>query len=193
METSRLPFDPGLLVSFLAVHDAGRISAAAKVLHLSQPAVTAQIRRLEDALGVPLFTRSVRGVTPTEAGHRLVDHARAIERLIADAVTQIAGEPALGGELVVASSTTIAAHVLPPLLAEFRRVHRDVALRVQVGNTEDVLDSVRRGRAPARAVRRRRDRADRRPRPNGRLRAPDARRTRSARPPDPVARGRLRD
>ncbi|MEO7729498.1 MAG: LysR family transcriptional regulator [Kofleriaceae bacterium] len=145
---NRLALDPTLLVSFLAVHDAGRISAAAKRLHLSQPAVTAQIRRLEDALGVPLFTRSVRGVTPTDAGHRLVDHARAIQRLLADAVAQVSGAPALGGELGIGSSTTIAAHVLPPLLAEFRRAHAGVALRVQVGNTDDVLDSVRRGRVP---------------------------------------------
>ena len=66
------PFDPTLLTTFLATLDAGRISAAAKAIHLSQPAVTAQLRKLEDALGTALFIRSVHGVTPTEAG---LEHA----------------------------------------------------------------------------------------------------------------------
>jgi DNA-binding transcriptional LysR family regulator len=53
-----------------------------------------------------------------------------------------------GGELLVGASTTIAAHVLPSLLAGFRATHRDVTLRVRVGNTEQVVDDVRSGRAP---------------------------------------------
>ncbi|HEY5961095.1 MAG TPA: LysR family transcriptional regulator, partial [Polyangiaceae bacterium] len=73
-----LPFDPGLLSTFLAVLEAGRISAAAKALHLSQPAVTAQVKKLEETLGAALFVRSVHGVVPTNAGLRLVTHARSI-------------------------------------------------------------------------------------------------------------------
>ena len=63
-----MPFDPALLPTFLAVVDTGRISAAARVLALSQPAVTAQIRRLEDAVGAPLFVRSVRAWSPPRRG-----------------------------------------------------------------------------------------------------------------------------
>jgi len=141
--------DPTLLATFLAVHRAGRISGAAKALHLSQPAVTAQVRRLEGALGLALFTRSVRGVVPTEAGERLARHAVALERLVEVAIADVRGEAqAERGELVVAASTTIAAHLLPPLFAGFRGAHRDVALRARVGNTEEVLDDVRDGRAP---------------------------------------------
>jgi DNA-binding transcriptional LysR family regulator len=139
----------GLLPAFLAVYDTKQISAAAHRLHLSQPAVTAQIRRLEDALGAPLFVRSVRGVTPTAAGDRLVASARAVETILADATAAIAtAEPALDRELAIAASTTTAAHILPPLLARFRRAHASVALRVLVGNTAFVLDAVRRGRVP---------------------------------------------
>lgn len=141
--------DPTLLATFLAVHRSGRISGASKVLHLSQPAVTAQVRRLEQVLGVALFTRSVRGVTPTEAGERLAKHATAIERLVEQAIGEVRGESEPeGGELVVAASTTIAAHVLPPLFAGFRSAHRAVALRARVGNTEEILEDVRDGRAP---------------------------------------------
>jgi DNA-binding transcriptional LysR family regulator len=141
-------FDPALLPTFLAVLDAGRISAAARSLHLSQPAVTAQIRRLEDALGAALFVRSAQGVEPTEAGVRLAGHARAIRRALDEAAADVAGTPETGAPLVVAASTTVAAHVLPPLLARFRAAHRGIALQVMVGNTEQVVDEVRAGRVP---------------------------------------------
>jgi DNA-binding transcriptional LysR family regulator len=137
-----------LLVTFLAVLDAGRISAAAKALHLSQPAVTAQIRKLEDAIGAALFVRSVRGVTPTEAGVRLAGYARTIRRTLDEAIAEVAGVEERSGPLVVAASTTIAAHVLPSLLAEFRSVHRAAPLRIHVGNTEEVIAEVREGRIP---------------------------------------------
>ena len=148
MAMSSLALDPALLPTFLTVLDAGRISAAAKTLHLSQPAVTAQIRRLEDAIGAALFLRSARGVTPTEAGLRLAVHARAIHKLLDEALADVAGVEELGGALVVAASTTIAAHLLPPLLAQFRSAQPDLPLRVHVGNTEQVVDEVRAGRIP---------------------------------------------
>ena len=142
-------FDPALLSTFLAVSDAGRVSAAAKSLHLSQPAVTAQVRKLEDALGVPLFLRSVRGVVPTEAGLRLAVYARSMRSLLDEAVAAVSAaveEPR--APLIVAASTTVAAHVLPTLLAQFRALNRQVPLKVRVGNTEEVVEAVRAGRAP---------------------------------------------
>jgi DNA-binding transcriptional LysR family regulator len=140
--------DPSLLPTFLAVVDAGRISAAAKVVNLSQPAVTAQIRKLEDALGTALFVRSVHGVAPTDAGVRLTAYAHRVQRLLDDAATAVAGTSEPVGELRLAASTTIAAHVLPPVLAKFRALHPSVLLRLEVGNTEAVLASVSRGRVP---------------------------------------------
>lgn len=145
---SGLPFDPSLLVTFLAVLDAGRISAAAKVVHLSQPAVTAQMRKLEEAVGAALLVRSVHGVTPTDAGLRLAGHARALRAMLDEAVAEVSEARDHAGPLVVAASTTVAAHVLPPLLAQFRAQHRDVPLRVHVGNTEQVVVEVREGRVP---------------------------------------------
>jgi DNA-binding transcriptional LysR family regulator len=143
-----MPFDPALLPTFLAVLDTGRISAAAKVLALSQPAVTAQIRRLEDSVGAPLFVRSVRGVVPTSAGERLAGYARSVRDLLDEAAASVRGSEEPSDELVLTASTTIAAHVLPQVLAGFRRAHPAVALRLEVGNTEAVLASVIAGRVP---------------------------------------------
>ncbi|WP_394823742.1 LysR substrate-binding domain-containing protein [Pendulispora albinea] len=142
------PLDPALLPTFLAVCDAGRISAAAKVVHLSQPAVTAQIRKLEETLGTPLFVRSARGVVPTPAGERLVTYARRVQRTLEEASASIReGEEPLG-TLTLTASTTIAAHVLPPVLAKFRATYPSTPLRIEVGNTEEVLVAVKSGRIP---------------------------------------------
>ena len=140
--------EPVLLSTFLAVLDAGRVSGAARALHLSQPAVTAQLRRLEDALGATLFVRSVRGVTPTEAGLRLATYARTVRRTIEEAATAVSGCDGETGELAVGASTTIAAHVLPPMLARFRRAHPRVSIRIDIGNTEQIVEAVREGRVP---------------------------------------------
>jgi len=128
--------------------EAGRISAAARALHLSQPAVTAQVRKLEEALGAALFVRSARGVEPTDAGLRLARHARSMHQLLHDAASEVAAGDEPGGPLVIAASTTVAAHLLPPMLAEFRAAHRGVPLRVLVDNTDRVVEAVRAGRAP---------------------------------------------
>jgi DNA-binding transcriptional LysR family regulator len=139
--------EPQLLSTFLAVLEAGRISAAARTLHLSQPAVTAQIRRLEETVGTALFVRSVHGVAPTDAGLRLAQTARAIRQALAEALDGLVGADA-ASELLIGASTTVAAHVLPALLAGYRAAHRGVHLQVRVGNTEQVVTDVRAGRVP---------------------------------------------
>lgn len=144
----RAPIDPSLLPTFLAVVEARTISAAARLVHLSQPAVTAQMRKLEESVGAALLVRSVRGVTPTDAGLRLARYARRVRALLAEAADAVGGEEASREPLVVAASTTIAAHVLPPLLARFRAAHPEVALTVHVGNTRRVVEDVRDGRVP---------------------------------------------
>lgn len=141
----RPPLDPGLLATFLAVLEHGRISAAARAEHLSQPAITDRIRRLERSLGAPLFTRSVHGVTPTAAGERLAVHARAHRQLLAAAAADV-GERGTGGELALAASTTIAAHVLPPVLARFRALEPAVRLRLTIANTAEVVAGLGAGR-----------------------------------------------
>jgi DNA-binding transcriptional LysR family regulator len=138
--------DAALFPTFLAVLDAGRISAAAKSLHLSQPAVTAQIRKLEATLGAALFVRSARGVAPTAAGERFAGYARSVQRLVEEAASAVTEAEEPSGELVLSASTTIAGHVLPRLLAGFRALRPRVALRLDVGNTEHVLAALTEGR-----------------------------------------------
>jgi DNA-binding transcriptional LysR family regulator len=149
MYSARLKLDANLLMVFIAVAEIGRISEASKQLHLSQPAVTAQIRKLEEALRTPLFLRSVRGVSLTAAGRKLLDYARQVRRLVEEASDQVATHrEALSGALTIAASTTVAGHVLPQVLTAFHQLHPQVAILVEVGNTDDVLGRVREGRVP---------------------------------------------
>jgi DNA-binding transcriptional LysR family regulator len=139
------PLDARLLLTFRAVVSAGRISGAARALHLSQPAVTAQIRQLEDQCGVALLVRSARGVTPTTAGRELLVYADRLESLLDEAVATLGGHSHEGGELVLGASTTIASYVLPELLAEFVRSTPNVSVRVEVGNSERIMELVSSG------------------------------------------------
>jgi len=140
--------DARKLETFRVVALAGTISAAARALHLSQPAVSAQIRELEDECGRPLLVRMARGVRMNADGRRLLEHAQRVEEALRAAADAVRAGPDEGGELVVAASQTTAAFVLPPLLAEFLHSRKGTAVRVEVGNTSAVLRWLAEGRVP---------------------------------------------
>jgi DNA-binding transcriptional LysR family regulator len=140
--------DPRKLQTFRVVVETGKISTAAKLLHLSQPAVSSQIQALEQECGRTLLLRTPRGVEPTRWGLRMLEAARQVRTALADAEAALEEEPALGGELVLAASMTTGAHVLPPLLAAFRAVHGPVPFRLDIGNTAQVTEWLVAGRVP---------------------------------------------
>ncbi len=83
--------NPDYLITFNAVAEFGSVSKAAEYLHLSQPAVSGQLRALADLIGAPLYTRHSRGITLTPEGRDLFPHAQAITRSMRR-VTALAGE-----------------------------------------------------------------------------------------------------
>lgn len=127
----------------------GKISLAARALYLSQPAVTAQVRQLEEECGAPLFLRTPRGMTLNERGQALLVHAQRIRQTLDEASAAVIGEArSSGGELILAASTTVASYVLPPLLVGFCRASPGTSVRMEVGNTSQVLEAVKEGRVP---------------------------------------------
>jgi len=148
----RSPIDPRKLEVFRAVAQVGQISGAARRLSLSQPAVTAQIRQLEDEVGRPLFTRHVSGVRLTEAGRELLDYAGRIQGLLEEVAERLRDKGQQSGPLQLGASTTIAAYVLPDLLRGFAGEVQPSRIEVKVGNTEEVLAWVREGRVPVALV-----------------------------------------
>src|SRR6266542_840810 len=140
--------DPRKLETFRVVAQARKISSAAKLLHLSQPAVTAQIRALEEECGRALLLRSSRGVTPTDWGLRLLEVAKHFHEILGEVESSLGDEPAVGEEIVLGASMTTAAYVVPPIVAGYRAMHGRVPFRVQVSNTAHVLEWVADGRVP---------------------------------------------
>lgn len=142
------PFNTELLPTFLAVAEAQSLSAAAKLLNLSQPSVTAHIQKLEEELNTGLIKRSITGIQLTEAGHKLLEQARRIQEIVRETAQEVSETKIVKGHLKIASSTTVAAYALPPLLTEFRKRFPQISLELQIANTEDVLKKIRDGSVP---------------------------------------------
>jgi DNA-binding transcriptional LysR family regulator len=140
--------DPRRLETFRIVAQTGQVSAAARLLNLSQPAVTAQIRLLEAEAGHPLFIRHLTGMRLTDHGGVLLDYARRVHTLLEEAGERLQGERSMAGELLLGASTTSAAYILPGILRDFLLSHRPSAFTLEVGNTEEVLGWIREGRVP---------------------------------------------
>ncbi len=105
------------LRSFVAVASAGSISSAAQSLHIAQPALSVQIKQLEEQLGAALFDRHPRGVVPTAVGERLLGHAVEILRRVDvahDDVRQAVDQPS--GRVAIALPQSVANFVTVPLV-----------------------------------------------------------------------------
>jgi len=127
------------LATFIAVHDARSFRAAGEAIGRSQPAVTAQINQLERQLGVQLFVRTTRQVSPTLAGRELIDRAR---RLVAEAETLVrdflARNELTSGRLALSVSPTVASGLIARALAPFRQEFPAVATSIR----EDMADAM---------------------------------------------------
>jgi len=136
--------DTRQLAAFCAVVERKSFSQAAERLGVTQPAVSLQIRSLEQRLGRQLLDRSGRRVEPTEAGRRLYASAQRVlaaeehllEELDAD------DEGAITGTLELGASTGPGGTVVPLLLCEFQEHHPDVRVRLTVSDTQTVVDRV---------------------------------------------------
>jgi DNA-binding transcriptional LysR family regulator len=116
-----------LLRSFLAVVEAGSLSAAATRIATSQPTLSRHIRELEAVLGVSLFTRSVRGLDPTEATLGLIDDARAMGEAAHVLALKAQGRSQqLTGTVRIAASVIVANLLLPPILVALREAEPSI-------------------------------------------------------------------
>jgi DNA-binding transcriptional LysR family regulator len=135
--------DTRQLAAFCEVVERRSFSDAAARLGVTQPAVSQQVRALEQRLGTQLLDRSGRRVEPTEAGRRLY---RGAQRLLAmeEQLLEELGEPEgpLRGTLEIGASTGPAAIVLPLLLCEFQRANAEVRVELSVSDTQSVVELV---------------------------------------------------
>jgi LysR family transcriptional regulator, transcriptional activator of the cysJI operon len=138
--------DTRQLAAFCTVVELKSFSQAAERLGVTQPAVSLQIRSLEDRLGQQLLDRSGRRVEPTEAGLRLYRGAQRMLTLEQQLVEEVAGdqEGELRGELAIGAATGPGATVVPLLLCEFQRDNPDVRVELSISDTQTVVEAVAR-------------------------------------------------
>ncbi|MBI3969422.1 MAG: LysR family transcriptional regulator [Chloroflexi bacterium] len=128
---------------FRTVARVGNITRAAEELSISQPSVSAQVKELERACGLPLLERQPRGVQLTYAGElvytyaqRLFATAEELERTLDDlrALTR--------GRLLLGASTTIGEYLLPEMMGAFHAAHPGVELRLVIANSDEIVAKV---------------------------------------------------
>ena len=113
---------------------------AAEILHMTQPAVTHQIRQLEEELNARLFDRSNNRISLTVAGEQVMQYAEQIIGLygeMSESVKALTGDRA--GLITIGASTTIAEYMLPGLLGDFRQHFPEVQIRLRVANTDAIV------------------------------------------------------
>lgn len=133
---------------FVAIVDHGSLSRAALVLHVAQPALTQQLRQLEEELGAQLLHRSAQGVLSTDAGKVFYEHAQAILKQVADArsaVTQSATRPS--GSVTLGLPHSISGALALPLLTAARARYPEITLQLTEELTGNLSEQLKSGRA----------------------------------------------
>jgi DNA-binding transcriptional LysR family regulator len=132
----------------VATADCGNLTEAARQLNVSQPSISAAIAQFEAECGTQIFVRHhARGVTMTVAGRRIVNEARLLlnsARDFGQNARAMADE--VRGEIAVGSFWTIATHFMPSLLSRFAESHPGIAVNLEEGDQEMILDGLTQGR-----------------------------------------------
>ncbi|MGO9127820.1 MAG: LysR substrate-binding domain-containing protein [Terriglobales bacterium] len=129
--------------TFMAVATFGGFHRAAEALHISQPAVSARIKALEESLKVRLFSRSRGGLVVSDAGRAFRPHAEQLLRtasLARQAVHQ--DQPASSSPLRIAAALSISVYFLPDVLKRFQQAHPTVIINIRPGHSKEVLEMV---------------------------------------------------
>jgi DNA-binding transcriptional LysR family regulator len=134
--------------AFLAVGTFGGFRRAADALRVTQPAVSARIRALEDSLGVALFVRGKTGLALSAAGRAFRPHAEQLLHAVASARQAVHDlRPASGSAIQIAAALSICTYVLPDVLKRFQASHPKVMITVRSGHSKEVLEMVLAGQA----------------------------------------------
>ncbi len=116
---------------------------AADTLHMTQPAVTFQVRQLEEQFNTRLFDRTHNRISLTDAGKRVYEFSGRIFELYSEmenAVKDMTGD--ISGILMIGASTTIAEYMLPALLGDFKKKYPDVNVQLKVSNSDGIVHMV---------------------------------------------------
>lgn len=134
------------LTTFVTVVSEGSMTAAADKLYLTQPAVSQQIRNLEEDLGVELLVRGVRQIKATPQGEVLYEYAKKIinlTQLAEIAIKSIGAE--MKGQLKVGTLNSIGIHLMSPIVGRLMRHNPDLMLKIEYAHGEDLIKAYKKG------------------------------------------------
>lgn len=127
------------LRTFVEVLRCGSFSGAAQALHLTPPAVTLQMRQLEEAAGMPLLERTGSRLEATQAGQEVANAAQRVDLAIADCAEALSGLRGLKGGRVSIGVVSTAKYFAPHALGAFARAFPSVEIRLEVGNRSTIV------------------------------------------------------
>lgn len=128
---------------FVAIVEAGTYRRAAQRLHLTQPALSAAIARLESQVGARVLDRGRRGASPTAAGTALLPHARAALAAVDAGLRAVAEIEGLhDGEVRLAAGATACTYLLPSVLARYREAHPGIRFLLRESASDEALESL---------------------------------------------------
>lgn len=137
----------GYLATFRLAIQRGSFSAAADLLGISQPAVSLQIRQLEQFLQTRLVERTGRGIKATDAGQALLAHGERIQQAVDEAIRSVSAfSHDVSGTITLGTGATACIHLLPPLLEQLRREFPLLSVGVTTGNTLDIVRAIEENR-----------------------------------------------
>lgn len=134
------------LALFEQVVNTGNITQVAKEMHVSQPAISMQLKRLEQEVGVPLFTIVGRNISVTDAGFTFLEYAQSILSLEGQ-IYRSMEEFRIGsrGRIIVGASPVAGTYLLPKLLLPFTKTYPDITVEIETGTDEEIERFVRSG------------------------------------------------
>ncbi len=140
--------DPYDLRLFAAIVEGGSITAGAREIHLSLAAASSRLQGLEHAIGAPLLHRSKKGVTLTDAGRTMLQHAGRLQRGMEALHADMAGHAhGVRSTVRLLCNTAALAEHLPRLIGPFLAEHQDLDLDLRELDSQDVLAAMRQERA----------------------------------------------
>ncbi|MEN0058976.1 MAG: LysR family transcriptional regulator, partial [Bdellovibrio sp.] len=134
------------LTTFVTVVSEGSMTAAADKLYLTQPAVSQQIRNLEEDLGVELLVRGVRQVKATPQGEVLYEYAKRIINLTQQAeiaIKSIGNQ--MRGQLRIGTLNSLGLHLMSPIVGRLMRHNPDLSLKIDYGLGEELIKGFKKG------------------------------------------------
>jgi DNA-binding transcriptional LysR family regulator len=144
IERSISTLDSDVLRTFVSVAEHGNVTRAAEALHRTQSAISVQVKRMEDNLGVKLFTRKARGMSLTTAGEKLMSSAKPIIQMLDRAATELREAP-IEGAVRVGIPDDYGTELLATVLADFAERHPLVEVSIRCGFSVGFPTAVERG------------------------------------------------